>query len=70
MVALAAADAILDAGSEVAPANHAVEGPAEGLLYEEPSIFVGMAAQARPIIVVRAITRMEHRLRDILPVDR
>jgi hypothetical protein len=31
-VALAAAEAIFDTGRDVAPANHVVEGPADGLL--------------------------------------
>ena len=70
MVALAAAEAILAAGSEVAPANQVVEGPAEALLYEAPLTLVGMAARgtaahANPRSVVRVTRETENWLGDI-----
>lgn len=68
-MAAAAAEAIWLAGSEVAPANHAVEGPAEGLLYEAPLTLVGIAAKTEPIVAARATRRTENRLRDIMYVQ-
>lgn len=55
-MAAAAAEAILVAGSEVAPENQAVGGPAEGLLYEAPFI---VEAEARPTEAVRATRQAE-----------
>ena len=50
-MAAAAAEAIWVAGKEVAPANHVVEGPAVGLLYEEASM---LDAEARPMVAATA----------------
>lgn len=59
-MAAAAAEAILLAGREVAPANHAVEGPAEGLLYEAPLMLDGIDAVAKPNVAARTTRRAEN----------
>jgi hypothetical protein len=50
----AAAEAILEACSEVAPANHTLEDHVEGLLKEVPYKCVGIASEIDLIVVMKA----------------